>query len=180
MTDSATDRGLHPDELSRFRRRNWTAIGVGTVLTFVASVAYASAFVDEDGRAEEVDFTLVGITLAIVPFVFVALAFISQNPDAPKRVLQAMPLMLAVALTVGLLEPVLGAAIGFAAGGAVTLRPPPVSGVAAWRIGAIFFTAVYLLVLLIIVPPGGVFGASIVPLVMIGAADEYAIYTSED
>ena len=179
MTGPATDRTPRADDLTQFRRRNWTAIGVGTVLAFVASIAYATAFVDEDGRAEEVDFTLVAIALTIVPFVFVAVAFISRNPDAPKRVLQAMLLLLAVALSVGLLEPVLGAATGFAAGGALTLRPPAVPKVASWRVGAVFFTAIYLLVLLIAVPPGGVFAASVVPLAMIGAADEYAIYASE-
>ncbi len=179
MTGPAIDRALTADDLTQFRRRNWAAIGVGTVLTFVASVAYASAFVDEDGRAEEVDFTLVGIALAIVPFVFVAVAFISRNPEAPKRVLQAMLLLLAVALSVGLLEPVLGAATGFAAGGALTLRPPPVPKVTSWRVGAVCFTALYLVVLFIIVPPGGVFAASVVPLAMVGAADEYAIYASE-
>jgi hypothetical protein len=89
-------------------------------------------------------------------------------------------LFLAVALTVGLLDPVLGAATGFAAGGAVTLRRPQAGRVTAWRVGAVFFTAAYLLVLLLIVPPGGVFAASVVPLGMIGAADEYAIYTSQD
>jgi hypothetical protein len=178
MTGRATDHGSRAEELTRFRRRNWTAIGVGTLIVFVASVAYATAFVDEDGRAEEVDFTLVGVGLAIVPFVFLAAAFISQNPVAPKRVLQAMILFLAVALSVGLLEPVLGAAIGFAAGGALTLRPPPAGRVAAWRTAAVFFTGAYLLVLLVLIPPGGVFAASVVPLVMIGAADEYALYTA--
>ena len=178
MTGPVTDHGLQPDELHQFRRRNWWAVGVGTVLTFIASVAYATAFIEEDGRDDEFDFTLVGIALLLVPFVFMALAFISQNPQGPKRVLQAMPLFLAVALSVGLLEPVLGAAIGFAAGAALTLRPPPVPNVAKWRSGAVFFTAIYLLVLLLVVPPGGVFGASVVPLVMIGAADEYAIYNS--
>ena len=178
MTDPATDHGSRSDEIAHIRRRNWTAIGVGTVISFFASVAYATAFIDEDGRAEEVDFTPVGVALAMVPFVFVAVAFISQNPAAPKRVLQAMLLFLAVALTVGLLEPVLGAAMGFAAGGALTLRPPPVEKVTAWRTGAVFFTGAYLLVLLIAVPPGGVFAASVVPLVMVGAADEYALYNA--
>ena len=45
MTGSATDHGSQSDELSRFRRRNWTAIGVGTVIAFVASVAPALATV---------------------------------------------------------------------------------------------------------------------------------------
>ena len=179
MTGPAVDQTLRDEDLTQFRRRNWTAIGVGTVLSFIATIAYATAFVDENGRAEDVEFTLVAIAMAIVPFVLVAVAFISRNPDAPKRVMQAMLLLLAVALSVGLLEPVLGAATGFAAGGALTLRPPPVARVTSWRVGAVLFTAVYLLALLIIVPPGGVFAASVVPLAMIGAADEYAIYTSE-
>jgi hypothetical protein len=178
MTGQATERRLDPAELSELRRRNWTAIGVGTVIMFVASVAYATAFVDEGGRAEEVEFNLVGVALALVPFVFIAVGFLSHNPRAPIRVLQAMLLLLAVALPVGLIEPVLGAATGFAAGGAVALRPPDVAGVGKWRAGAVGFTAVYLLVLLVVVPPGGVFAAAVVPLAMVGAADEYAIYTS--
>ena len=180
MTGTETSTFLEPDQLHQFRVRNWWAIGIGTVLMFIATVAYATAFVDDDGRADDVDFTLVGIALVIVPSVFLTLAFVSQNIDAPKRVLQAMGLMLAIALMVGLLEPVLGAALGFAGGAALTLRPPPVPNVAKWRTGAIFVTGGYLVVLLLLVPPGGVFGASLVPLVMIGAADEYAIWSADN
>ena len=50
MTGTETATFLEPDQLHQFRKRNWWAIGIGTVLMFVATVAYAAAFVDDEGR----------------------------------------------------------------------------------------------------------------------------------
>ena len=64
MTDATTDRTLGAEDLSQLPRGTWTAIAIGTVLAFVASIAPTTAFVDEDGRAGEVHVTLVRIVLA--------------------------------------------------------------------------------------------------------------------
>jgi len=61
MTSSAVDQTVGGQDLAQFRRRSWTAIGVGTVLSFIATIAYATAFVDEDGRADRASHRLGGL-----------------------------------------------------------------------------------------------------------------------
>ncbi len=140
---------------------------------------YAAAFVGDDGGNDSIEPALLFIGLGIAPFVFIVLAFVSQNPLAPKRVLQAMGLLLVVGLAGGLIDPLVGASAGFCVGGALTLNRPDVERVAQWRLAAVFFTAVYVFVLLLIVPPAGVFAGGIVPLMMIGFADEYAAWSAQ-
>lgn len=139
--------------------------------------AYVAAFVDDGGDAD-VQGPLVAVGAAIAPFVFIVLGLVSKNPLAPKHILWAMLLLIGVGLTVGLLDPALGAAAGFGAGGAVTLNRPKVDKVRAWRIGAVVFTIAYCLLLLVAVPAAGVFTGGVMPLVMIGFADEYAIWAA--
>ncbi len=149
------------------------------MLMAFSTFAYAAAFVGDADERGSVDLRLAFIGLAVAPFVFVALGFLSRNPVAPKRVLQAMGLLLLVGLPIGLIDPVTGAATGFCLGGAVVLNRPAIERVMYWRIAAVVFTSVYVLVLIVVVPPAGVFTAAILPLMMIGAADEYAAWSAE-
>lgn len=158
------------------RRRNWIAIVVATVLMMFSTLGYAAAFVDEEGNSDSFDIGLAFIGLAFAPFVFIALGFISHNALTPKRVLQSMGLLLVVGLALGLIAPMLGAAVGFGVGGALTLNQPTVKNVLRWRFAAVGFTGVYVLVLLIVASPAGVFTAAVLPLMMIGFADEYAAW----
>lgn len=135
---------------------------------------YAASFVDSEGERAGIQLQLAAIGLAIAPFVFIALGFLSRNPTAPKRVLQAMGLLLLTGLSIGLIDPLLGAATGFGLGGALVLNRPDVSRTMFWRIGAVGFTSLYTLVLLVVALPAGVFTGGVLPLVMIGFADEYA------
>jgi fructose-specific phosphotransferase system IIC component len=157
------------------RRRNWLAIAFGTIAMVFSYFPYAAAFASPEGEPRTIEADLVGVGLALAPFVFVVVAFVSRNPQAPRRVLIAMGLLLGVGLSFGLLTPVLGAAVGFAAGGAVTLNPPDVEGLIAWRLGAIGLTFVYTFVLLVVAAPAGVFAGGLLPLIMLGFADEYAV-----
>lgn len=166
MADSTND--------SRFRRRNWLAITVATMLMVASYFPYAAAFV-----GDEIDMTLVAVSVALAPFVFVALGFVSGNRDAPRHIVQSMILMLPIGFGVGLIAPVLGAATAFAAGGALTLNRPTTPGVMRWRWMAVGFTTFYLLALLVMVTPAGVFAGGLVPLMMIGFADEYAHWSAE-
>lgn len=134
---------------------------------------YAAAFV-----GDEIDMTLVAVAAAVAPFVFVVLGFVSGNRNAPKRIIQSMVLLLPIGLGVGLIAPVLGAATAFAAGGAITLNRPPTPGVMRWRWMSVAFTTLYLFALLVIVTPAGVFAGGLVPLMMIGFADEYAHWSA--
>jgi hypothetical protein len=160
------------------RRQNWIAIAVATVVMFVSYLSYAAAFVDEEGGTETFDIAPAAIGLALAPFVFVLLAFVSKNPKAPGHILWAMLLLIAISLPIGLIDPLVGAAAGFGAGGAMCLRRPPVERAMRWRTGAVVFTTIYCLVLLLVAGPAGVMSGGVLPLVMLGFADEYAIWSS--
>lgn len=160
------------------RRQNWIAIGVATMVMFLSYLSYAASFVDDDGGTETFDIAPAAIGLALAPFVFVLLAFVSKNPKAPGHILRAMLLFIAISLPIGLIDPLVGAAAGFGAGGAVCLRRPPVERAMRWRAGAVVFTAIYCLVLLLVAGPAGVLSGGVLPLVMLGFADEYAIWSS--
>jgi hypothetical protein len=41
------------------------------------------------------------------------------------------------------------------------------------------FTFVYVFVLIVAIPPAGVFTGAVLPLIMIGVADEYAAWSAE-
>ena len=147
-------------------------------MMMVSYFAYAASFVDEEGERSPIQLDLAAIGLAIAPFVFITLGFVSRNPQAPRRVLQSMGLLLLVGLSLGLLDPLLGAAVGFAVGGALTLNRPDVERTMPWRLGAVGFLLAYMLVLLVVALPAGVFTGAVMPLVMIGFADEYAAWSA--
>ncbi len=109
----------------------------------------------------------------MAPFVFVAVGFVSQNPKAPRHVLQAMGLLLVLGLGLGLLAPVLGASAGFAAGGAITLNRAPLYDLMRYRVIAVALSAAYVFGLLLVATPTGVLAGGLVPLIALGFADEY-------
>jgi len=158
------------------KRRNWLAIGIATIVMVFSYFPYANSFTTPPGGELEIDPALVGIGLVMAPFVFVTLAFVSQNPKAPKRVLQSMVLMLGLGFTIGMLAPILGATAAFAGGAVLCLNPPRAYGVYKWRIGAAVLTVVYTFILLVTAPPAGVFSGGLLPLLMVGFADEYSTW----
>jgi MFS family permease len=167
---------VDPSPVDEFRKRNWFAIALATIAMMFSYFAYAAAFVGTDDESEGIFVPFVLLGLALAPFVFVILAFVSHNTDGPRRVLWAMGLLLVVGLTYGLLAPVLGATAGFAVGGAITLNQPPVESVLGWRLAATGFTVFYTLILLVAITPAGVFTGGLLPLLMLGFADEYAVW----
>lgn len=149
------------------------AIAFGTIAMMFSYFPYAAAFATPEGEPTQIDVGLLGIGIVLAPFVFVTVAFASQNPLAPRRVLQSMGLLPLLGLSVGLLSPVLGAAAAFGVGGTLCLNPPNLDGVLKWRFWATGFTVMYLLFLLVVITPAGVFAGALLPLLMLGFADEY-------
>jgi uncharacterized membrane protein YczE len=169
------------DEYSRstieeLKRRNWLAIGLATVVMMFSYFPYASSFSTPPEGGVEINPALVGIGLVVAPFVFIVLGFVSRNTKAPKRVIQSMVLLILLGLTVGLLSPVLGATAAFGAGATLCLKPPSLNHVYKWRIGAVVLTVVYTFLLLLFATPAGVFTGGLLPLLMVGFADEYNIW----
>ncbi|MEN8040514.1 MAG: hypothetical protein ABFR95_03330 [Actinomycetota bacterium] len=172
MPTETSGRSLNEE----LKRRNWLAIALATVVMMFSYFPYASSFATNPDGGVEINPALVGIGLVLAPFVFVVLAFVSRNPKAPKRVLHSMILLLGLGLTVGLLAPVLGATAAFAGGATLCLNPPRVDDVYKWRIGASVLTVIYVFMLLILATPAGVFTGGLLPLLMVGFADEYSVW----
>ncbi len=158
------------------KRRNWLAIALATIVMVFSYFPYANSFTTPPGGELEINPALVGVGLVVAPFVFVTLAFVSRNPRAPKRVLQSMVLLLGLGFTIGMLAPILGATAAFAGGAVLCLNPPRADGVYKWRIGAAVLTVVYTFVLLVTATPAGVFSGGLLPLLMVGFADEYSTW----
>jgi hypothetical protein len=107
-------------------RQKWRAI---TLATLVLAPAYWSivaglvAGSSDDPRAPHPG-PLIAFGLALVPFVFVVLAFLSGHPRAPGAVIRAMALSLVIGIPVSALVPdaVTGFVAGLGAGGIAALR----------------------------------------------------------
>jgi hypothetical protein len=110
--------------------------------------------------------------LAVVPFVFVVMAFLSGHPRAPGAVLRAMLLAVAVGITVSALaaDAVTGMVAGVGAGGIVTLRADAGHTWRSRAVGVAVATA-YTFVLLRVAGPIALLAAPIFPFTAIGVAD---------
>jgi len=157
------------------RGRNWLALALGTVVGMFSYFPYAAAFIDgEEGVV--VDPGLLGVALVVAPFVFVVVGLVSRNTRGPRQILLAMGLLLGLGLSLGLISPVLGASAGFGVGVAITLKRPDIPDQLRRRLIAVTFAVVYTTLLLFIAPPAGVVTGAVVPILMIGFADEYGAW----
>ena len=158
------------------RRRNWLAIALGTIVMMFSYCPSAAAFATPEGEPTQIDTGLLGIGVVMAPFVFMTVGFASRNAQTPKRVLQSMGLLIVLGLAVGLLSPVLGAVAGFGVGGSLCLNQLDLEGLMKWRLWATGLTVVYVFVLLLTITPAGVFAGGLLPLLMLGFADEYTAW----
>ena len=158
-------------------RRKWRAITIASLLLLpaylgivVGLVAVASDRSDAPSAGPPIAFGL-----GLVPFVFVALAFLSSHPRAPGAAAKAMGLSLLVGIPIAALVPdvVTGLVAGIGAGGAVALRPEPNS---SWKARAIGVAAVsvYAAVMVRVVPDVTVLLAPTLPFTALGVADHLA------
>ena len=160
-------------------QRKWRAITVATLLLVPAFWSLLAGLVavasDESSRAEPggpEPAAALAFGLAIVPFVFVALAFMSEHPRAPGAVLRAMGLALLVGIPVSAVvgDAVTGIVAGVGAGAIVALR---MDGDHEWRTRAVAvaIAAGYTLVLVRLVGAVALLPAPIFPFTAIGVAD---------
>lgn len=151
-------------------RQRWLAIAAATValqFSFWPSVAAVAAAIAEDAQGA----TGLALGLALVPLVFMVLAFMSRAHRGAGPVLQAMGLFILVGLPIGLFSPVLGLYVGYAAGAVRALAPsdPPKQ---TWRWTAVAIGALYLTVLMVFLPGLGVMTAAVAPFVVLGLVDQ--------
>jgi hypothetical protein len=157
-------------------KTRWLAL---TAATMVYQFSYwpivAGATADTDpvaAEALEMGVGMVAFGLALVPFVFLVLAFASRHLQAPMAALKGMGLFLLIGLPLGLFDVAVGTAVGYAAGAVPALRG--VAGVDVRRrrwiaVGVLF---VYLAVLRVLVPPFALLSGAVLPLMIHGLVDQ--------
>ena len=158
------------------RGGNWLALALGTVVIVFSYFTYAAAFIVPEGEEPRIDPGLVGIALALAPFVFVVVGVISGNPRAPRMVLISMGLLLGLGLALGLISPALGAAAGFGVGVALCLKLPDIPDQLRRRLVAVSLSTVYTMLLLFFLTPAGLITGALLPALAVGFADEYGAW----
>jgi len=158
--------------------KKWRAILVATLVLVVAFWALLAGLVagaTNDGSSSEAEPNAalgLAVGLTVIPFVFVALAFLSEHPRAPGAVVRAMGWSLLVGIPVSALagDAVTGIVAGVGAGGIQALRmdEPENWRARAW---AVVVAAAYTFVLARIAGGLVLLPAPIFPLTAIGIAD---------
>lgn len=158
-------------------QRKWRAIALSTLLFAPACWLILTGYVA--GSSDDADAPSAGaafaLGMALIPFVFVLLAFLSRHPRAAGAVARAMGLAALVFVLVSATanDGVTGLVAGVGAGGVVALRPDPPHG---WRIRAVavILAAAYVFVLVRLAGPVALMAAPVLPLTGIGLADHWA------
>lgn len=160
-------------------RRNFRVLCAVFVPVLFSYFTYGAAFVSDGGSSDGLySPALMAISLACVPFIFIAIAFFSQNENAPRQVLRALIAFLVVAFGVALLDPLVGVATGYAVGAAIALKSP-LDAVPTLRYWSAGFVAVYSLILMVAIPPAGIIAGALTPLVLLVVADELAVHRAQ-
>jgi hypothetical protein len=155
-------------------RKKWRAITIATLLLLPAylSILVGLVAAASDSPDAPPAGPVIAFGLGLLPFVFIALAFLSSHPRAPGAAAKAMGLALLVGIPVAALVPdaVTGLVAGIGAGGAAALRPEPDG---SWRARALGVAAVsvYAAVMVRIVPDVTVLLAPTLPFTCLGVAD---------
>jgi hypothetical protein len=155
-------------------RKKWQAI---TLATLVLAPAYVFLLIGvvaaaSHKRSAPAPGPYVAAGLALIPFVFIVLAFVSQHPRAPGAVVRAMGLTLLVGLLTSAAVPdaVTGFVAGIGAGGVVGLRSELAH---TWksRAIAVLIAAVWVAITVRVFPGVALLLAPILPFTSIGVAD---------
>jgi hypothetical protein len=155
-------------------RKKWRAITLATLVlapAFWSVLAGVVAVGSDDPRAPA-PAPLIAFGLALVPFVFIVLAFLSEHPRAPGAVVRAMVLSLLVGIPISAVAPdaVTGFVAGLGAGGIAALRADPIH---SWKARAVAVAVVTLFVfLLVMVSDVALLLAPALPFTSLGVADQ--------
>ena len=161
-------------------QRKWRAITIATLLLVPAFWALLAGLVAGSGDAADDAGApnagaAIALGLAIIPFVFVVLAFMSEHPRAASASWKAMGLSLLVGIPVSAVaaDAASGVVAGVGAGGIVALRAEVDH---TWKSRAVAVAAgtVYTFVLVRLVGAAALLPAPIFPFTGIGIADHLA------
>lgn len=154
-------------------RKKWRAITLATLVVAPAfwSVLAGVVAVGSDDPRAPAPAPLIAFGLALVPFVYIVLAFLSEHPRAPGAVVRAMVLSLVVGIPISALAPdaVTGFVAGLGAGGIAALRADSFQ---SWKARAVAVAVATLFVfLLVMVSDAALLLAPALPFTSIGLAD---------
>jgi hypothetical protein len=163
-------------------RKKWRAITVATLVlvpSYWSVLAGLVSLASERAEAPPAG-PFIAFGLALIPFVFIVLAFLSEHPRAPGAVVKAMGLALIVGVPVSAIaaDAVTGLVAAAGAGGIAALRA---DGAQAWKARAIAVLAVSVYVYLMIRLAGDVtlLLAPTLPFTCLGVADHLVERRSE-
>ncbi|MGZ6545773.1 MAG: hypothetical protein ACXVEI_10710 [Actinomycetota bacterium] len=155
-------------------RRKWRAITLATLVLVPAfwSVLAGIVSVASDRKDAPAAGPFIAFGLALVPFVFMVLAFLSEHPRAPGAVVKALVLTLLVGIPVSALaaDAVTGLVAGVGAGGIVALRADLPHTWKA-RALAVLAASAYVFFLVRVAGVVALLVAPILPFTVIGVAD---------
>lgn len=156
-------------------RRKWRAITVATLLLVPAFWAILAGLVSTTSQTEGEGpnpAAAIAFGLALVPFVFMVTAFLSEHPRAPSAVVKAMGLALLVGIPVSAIagDAVTGMVAGIGSGAISALRADAGHNWRA-RAVAVAVASVYTFVLIRTIGAPALLAAPIFPLTGIGIAD---------
>ena len=148
------------------------AIALSTILITISFWAIVYAFVTEAVGDDDQPVAAAALGVALVPFVFIVLAFVSGHPNAPLAILYAMGLALVVGIPLLAVagDAVTGTVMGFGAGATLAVRPDPAS---SWvrRAVAVAIAGVVVFVLVLVFTPLALASAPALAVTPIGIAD---------
>jgi hypothetical protein len=155
-------------------RRKWRAITLSTLLLAPAYWSLVIGVVSEtsDRRNAPLAAPYIAFGLALLPFVFLLLAFLSEHPRAAGATAKALAYAVVVGAPVAGLagDPVTGFVAGVGAGGIATIRA---DAEGTWRARgvAVIAISVSIFVLVRTVTVAGVLLAPVLPFTAIGVTD---------
>ena len=175
---TAKPRGLQPVT----PERKWRAIAITTIALAPAfwSILAGLVAAADDGTDGPQPGASIAFGLALLPFVFVLAAFMSQHPRAASAAARAMGMSLLVGIPISALagDAVTGLVAGVGAGGIVAFRRDAPETTRA-RATAVAIGAVYTFVLVRAAGPIALLSAPVFPFTAIGLADHLALRRAE-
>lgn len=159
-------------------KQKWRAITITTIVLLPCfwSILAGLVAVADEGTDGPNPGASIAFGVALLPFVFVVCAFVSQHPRAPSAAARAMGMALLVGIPASAIaaDAVTGLVAGVGAGGIVAMRS---DGAENWkaRAVAIAFASVYTFVIVRTAGPIALISAPVFPFTAIGLADHWAV-----
>lgn len=155
-------------------RAKWRAILLATLLlvpAYWALLAGTVAVASDDANGPAAA-PYIAFGLALIPFVYIVLAVLSDHPAAPMAIVKAMLLTLVIGIPVSALagDAVTGVVAGIGAGGVIALRPDPLTP-RRNRAVAVLAAAAGVFLLVRVVPEMAILLAPCLPFTSIAIAD---------